>query len=295
MAQILKNKNLEIHVDTPFKNYNSSRFDWTGKIVEVKFQNIPLTTDERPDNHNENSFGKGLYNEFGIDTALGFNETAIGGWFHKIGVGLLRKEDEQYLFSKNYQLEPAEFDTIIESDRILINCKSKNVNGYSYLLRKVIELHESGFTINYKLENKGEKDLITTEYVHNFLAINNDLIGSNYLLEFPFKLNSELFDETVNTEHKVYFGQNKVKFKGSPTEQFFFSNLSGGENVNAYWKFINLENKIAISESGSFKTDKVNLWGWKHVISPELFFKIYIKPNQSTEWSRHYDIEMNNE
>lgn len=290
MTHILKNKNLEIKIDLPLENYNFSRFDWTGKIVDVKFQNIQLATVERTDGQNENSFGKGFYNEFGIDTALGFDETEIGGWFHKIGVGLLKKEESEYLFSKNYEIKPAEFKISTESDRILIRCKSQDTNGYAYLFRKEIQLTESGFTLKYYLQNTGEKDISTDEYVHNFTAINNDLIGSKYILEFPFLLKPGLFVETVNPELKVAIGQNEIKFKDTPEEQFFFSNLSGDKNVDASWQLINLESKIGISESGSFQTNKINLWGWKHVICPELFFKIDIKPGQSAQWTRSYNI-----
>jgi len=290
MAHILKNKNLEIQIDFPLENYNFSRFDWTGKIVEVKFQNIQLSGVERTDCQNENHFGQGFYNEFGIDTALGFEETDIGGWFHKIGVGLLKKEDNQYLFSKTYEIEPAEFKVITEADRILICCKSEAINGYSYLLRKEIILHKSSFTIRYYLQNTGEKDIITNEYVHNFTAINNDLIGDNYILKFPFQLKPELFEETVNPEQKVDIWQNEIKFNGTPKEQFFFSNLTGSEHIDAEWELINLESKIGIRETGSFQTNKLNLWGWKHVISPELFFHIFIKPGQSIEWSRNYNV-----
>jgi hypothetical protein len=290
MAHVLKNKNLEIQIDLPSENYNFSRFDWTGKIVDVKFQNIQLSSVERIDCQNANCFGKGFYNEFGIDTALGFDETDIGGWFHKIGVGLLKKDEPQYLFSKTYEIKPAEFKIISDANRILISCKSKAINGYSYFLRKEIELYESSFTIKYYLQNTGEKDIITNEYVHNFTAINNDLIGSNYTLNFPFQLKPELFEETVNPELKVDIGQNEIKFNGTPKDPFFFSNLTGGENVDAEWELINLESKIGIRETGSFQTNKVNLWGWKHVISPELFFHIFIKPGQSTEWSRNYNV-----
>jgi hypothetical protein len=290
MAHVLKNKNLEIQIDLPSENYNFSRFDWTGKIVDVKFQNIQLSSVERIDCQNANCFGKGFYNEFGIDTALGFDETDIGGWFHKIGVGLLKKDEPQYLFSKTYEIKPAEFKIISDANRILISCKSKAINGYSYFLRKEIELYESSFTIKYYLQNTGEKDIITNEYVHNFTAINNDLIGSNYTLNFSFQLKPELFEETVNPELKVDIGQNEIKFNGTPKDPFFFSNLTGGENVDAEWELINLESKIGIRETGSFQTNKVNLWGWKHVISPELFFHIFIKPGQSTEWSRNYNV-----
>ena len=101
MAHILKNNHLELHIDAPTENYSCTRFDWTGKISQLKFQNIPLTTIENTDLINTACFGKGFYNEFGIDTPLGFHETAIGGWFHKIGIGLLKKENEQYLFHKS--------------------------------------------------------------------------------------------------------------------------------------------------------------------------------------------------
>lgn len=290
MAHILKNKNLEIHVDLPAENYNFSRFDWTGKIVEVKFQNIHLSSIESTDCQNEHYFGKGFYNEFGIDTALGFDETNIGGWFHKIGVGLLKKDDSQYLFSKNYEIKPAEFKIISKSNRLLISCKSKAINGYSYLLKKEIELQENSFTIKYCLQNTGEKDIITDEYVHNFTGINKELIGNNYILNFPFELKPELFVEIVNPEQKVDIGQNDIKFNSSPKKEFFFSNLTGSKNVVAQWELKNLKSKIGISETGSFQTNKVNLWGTKHVISPELFFNIFIKPGQSTEWSRNYNV-----
>ena len=290
MAHILKNKNLEIHVDLPDENYNFSRFDWTGKIVEVIFQNIPLSSIESTDCQNEHYFGKGFYNEFGIDTALGFDETDIGGWFHKIGVGLLKKDDTQYLFNKNYEIKPAEFKIISESNRLFISCKSKTINGYSYLLKKEIELQENSFTIKYCLQNTGEKDINTDEYVHNFTAINKALIGNNYILKFPFQLKPELFADTVNPEQKVDIGQNDITFNSSPKEPFFFSNLTGSENVDARWELINLESKIGITETGNFQTNKVNLWGTKHVISPELFFNIFIKPGQSTEWSRNYNV-----
>jgi len=290
MPHILKNKNLEVHIDTPFENYKFSRFDWTGKIVKVKFQNIQLSSVERTNCENEHLFGKGFYNEFGIDTALGFDETDIGGWFHKIGVGLLKKDNTQYLFSENYEIKPADFKIISEPNRLLISCRSESVNGYAYLLKKEIELHDSSFTIKYYLQNTGDKDIITNEYVHNFMAINNDLIGSNYQLKFPFLIKPELFGESVNPELNVIIGPNDIKFNNQPNEQFFFSNLAGSANVNAEWELTNLESNIGISETGSFQTNKVNLWGWKHVISPELFFKIFIKPGESTEWSRNYKM-----
>ena len=279
-----------MHIDLPAENYNFSRFDWTGKIAEVKFQDIRISSFERTDCENEHHFGKGYYNEFGIDSPLGFDEAKVGGWFHKIGVGLLKKEDDHYLFSKKYEIQPAEFKIITEPNSVLFNCKSQAVNGYSYLLEKEIRLHERGFVIKYYLRNTGERDIVTNEYVHNFTAINRDLIGRDYRLKFPFQLKPGLFGETVNPEQKVEIGQKEIKFNGSPKEQFFFGNLTGNEGVDAQWELINTKSKIGISETGSFQTNKVNLWGWRHVVSPELFFHVFVQPGQSAEWSRDYNV-----
>jgi len=290
MAYILKNEHLEVHIDLPLENYGLSRFDWTGKIVAVKFQDVYLSGIERTDIENTDLIGKGFYNEFGIDKALGYDTAEVGSWFHKIGVGLLKKEDRQYSFANNYQIKPAEFRVKTLTNKVLIQCKSVAVNGYSYLLKKEIELFEQSFRITYELQNTGKKTIVTDEYNHNFLSINKELIGKNYILAFPFELKPELFDENVNTEGKVRLGEKEVSFTGTPKTPFFFSNLSGGKNVTAGWELTNLKTKIAIAETASFQTDKVNLWGCEQVISPELFFKISIEPGQSVQWSRTYNV-----
>ena len=290
MAHILKSNSLKVAIDLPLENYKGSRFDWSGKISSIRFKDLPLTTIEDAGSKDVNFLGKGLYNEFGITNPVGYNETPKGGWFHKIGVGLLKKEHKQYLFHRKHVIRPAHFDITYEDRKIIIICKSELVNGYSYILKKEISISENSFTINYFLHNTGEKKIITDEYVHNFMAINNALIGEDYTLKFPFPINSSLFDETVNSENKVEIGLDNVTFNKTPEKQFFFSNLTGGKELQAEWILTNLKANVGIKEFGSFKTDKINLWGWKHVISPELFFKISVDPKETVEWSRKFDV-----
>jgi hypothetical protein len=290
MAHLLKNKDLELHIDFPLENYNFSRFDWTGKITDVKFKGIPLTSVEDPNGGNQNHLGKGFYNEFGIETALGFEETKIGDWFHKIGVGLLKKEDSEYAFHKPYVIKPAKFFTETTTNSIRIDCISEKANGYAYELRKEIELQQQGFKIKYLLKNTGEKAIRTTEYSHNFMAIDNDFIGTNYELHFPFPLKPKLFGENVNPEATVILDHHKIGFNSIPKTPFFFSNLSGGARVKSAWELVPLKSKIGIRENSNFTTNKINLWGWQHVVSPEVFFDIHITPGESVEWTRSYEV-----
>ncbi|MGQ1909545.1 hypothetical protein ACT3CE_07120 [Marinifilum sp. RC60d5] len=290
MVHILKNEKLEIHIDLPSVNYQFSRFDWTGKITAVKYKGIPVSTQEKIDGDPKHIFGKGFYNEFGIEMPVGFDEINKGESFPKIGVGLLKKDVKDYHFSHPYRIQPATFKISENANKLVVECESKSLSDYSYVLRKEIELLESSFVIHYKLENTGAKTITTNEYCHNFLAIDNELMGSNYILKFPFDLKPEIFDAALNPEKKVLVDREQITFNNTPEEQFFFGNLSGNKMVQASWELINTKSKIGIRETGNFKTSKINLWGWKHVISPELFFDINLKPNEEIEWSRTYNI-----
>jgi hypothetical protein len=288
MTHTLKNELLEIHIDLPLDHYTSSRFDWTGKITTVKFKNSLVSSAEKT--ISDDLSGKGFYNEFGFDSPIAYNETEEGDWFHKIGIGLLKKDNKPYFFATDYPILSADFKVTIEDTKVIITCTSASLNGYSYILRKEIRIEDNCFIIHYYLQNTGEKIITTNEYVHNFLALDKDFIGPNYHLKFPFEIKPAFFGETVNPEGKVEMGQNTIGFNASPNEPFYFSNLSGDDTVEASWELINTKKNIGISEKGSFKTAKVNLWGCQHVICPELFIDINVAPNQSMEWSRTYTV-----
>jgi hypothetical protein len=272
MPHLLKNENLEIRIDLPREHYQLSRFDWTGKIVDLRYKGKPLSGTELVDSEKKSSCGKGFYNEFGIKAPIGYNEIEKGDWFHKIGVGLLKKEEEQYDFNKIYKIRPAQFEAISAPNIMRIICRSQNYNAYAYLLEKEIELLENGFEIRYLLENSGKKPIKTNEYNHNFLSIDDTPIGSDYLLKFPFQINPALFEETVNPEQLVDIRQMEVRFKGHPQRPFFFSNLSGGESVEAKWSIENRKSGIGISETGDFRTTSVNLWGMRTRHQPGAIF-----------------------
>ncbi|MBO6795450.1 MAG: hypothetical protein JJ895_16210, partial [Balneolaceae bacterium] len=277
---------LEVSIDHPLANYRNSRFDWTGKISEVKFRGMPLTTTEKPVGMQEHLFGKGLYNEFSMDTALGFEEADIGGWFHKIGVGLLQKDAPEYDFFKPYKVNPATFVVNKLGEKLIIECISEEINGYAYHLKKVITLNENQLSISYSLKNTGIKNINAEEYVHNFLAIKNEPVSPQYQLSFPFQIQEKNFGKTINPDELLQFKNNVVEFSRETENQFIVSFLNGEKTVNAKWELIHRSQNIGISETTSFPSSKINMWGWKHVISPEIFHHLSLKPGETEEWSR---------
>ena len=290
MPYFLKNKDLELQIDLPLENYHQPRFDWTGKIVGLNFKGHSLAGIETTRNGNQNNYGKGFYNEFGIEIPVGFEEVEIGGWFHKIGIGLLKKDSQEYQFFKKYEIQPADFQMYGDLEKFSIICNAPLENGFAYILKKEIRLKEDGFIITYHLQNTGEKLIQTNEYTHNFLTVDGKNMGEDYILKFPFNLALDQFEEFLNKEKKLEINGQKINFNGTPEEQFFASYLSGKKKVNAHWELIHKESQIAISETGNFQSSKVNLWGWKHVISPELFFPISLAAGKSVEWERAYRV-----
>ena len=191
---------------------------------------------------------------------------------------------------KLHQMKPATFEVSKKEKSLFTRCIPGKVNGYDYLLEKEIIINEDGFQINYFLENKGEKVIRTNEYCHNFISIDKELIGKDYVLKFPFEIIPENLNQIVNPDEFVKLRNNEITFLETPTQPFFYSNLSGGKEINAFWELKNLKKKLGISETGSFTTKAINLWGIGHVISPELFIDIFLEPSKSKEWSRSYRI-----
>lgn len=290
MPHVLRNKDIEIHMDLPNENYKFPRFDQTGKIVDVVFKGNSFSAIERTDNVDQDLYGQGFYNEFGLEIPVDFDEVTEGEWFHKIGVGLLKKQGSEYSHMVNYEVKPANFQVELDSDRIVIVCISENHNGYAYILKKEIELSASGFKIHYQLENTGEKEIQTAEYVHNFMSINKELIGQDYTLTLPFKLDPDSFKQAVNLEDKVKVYSSSFEFENPALEPFFYSHINGEKKVKATWQLINKKQKLGIKETGDFETSKVNLWGWTHVVSPELFYEIQLKPKETAVWNRSYEL-----
>ncbi|MFO7448149.1 MAG: hypothetical protein R6W90_17450 [Ignavibacteriaceae bacterium] len=292
MSIQLKNDCLLLLINKPGEPYRGSRFDYTGQIEQITFLNkhtfcTTETTDEfAPDNK-----GRGLYNEFGIDHPVGYEECPVGGKFPKIGVGLLtRKSEKPYDFFENYDITPFSFKHAVKGSLVQFICESGKIKPYSFRLEKRIELVKNTFTIFYSLSNFGEKTLRTNEYVHNFLSINGRPIDESYKLFFPYPVEPKKFKQVVNPGNVVEINENFITWNKVPGNQFFLTNEKFAENSKGKWLLINSAEKAGIQEETDFNIQKINLWGASHVISPEIFYFFDIPPGQNRKWSRTYSV-----
>jgi len=293
VAIILSHDNLKLTCELAGERYRSSRFDWNGLVSSARWKGIELLGEEKPLFQRDPSrFGRALHNEFGIKTCIGYDEVAVGQWFPKIGTGWLKKDTKPYFFYNEYQMEALSFTADHDGANALIfSCLSGERNGYAYEYQKRISLADKGFAITYTLTNTGERSLQTDEYVHNFLCFAGKRMDRGYKLSFPWVINESLLGEKVNPDKALAPSGNTVECIRKTSKQFYLGGLSNGHaSPSALWTLSHDGLGISLSEAGSFVPSAVHLWGWKRVISPEVFFSFSIARGETVSWERRYSV-----
>ena len=298
MSLLLKNKDFELTLNTAGEQYQGCRFDWNGAVVQVSYKGLNLLskeTDEKKFNPALN--GQGLYGEFGIKNCIGYDDCQEGGWFPKIGTGWLKKDSKPYFFANSYERESINFSYEQKSDKIIFSCDSGVRNGYGYKYDKTVTLLEDGFMIEYRLENIGEKNLKTTEYVHNFINPGDEKIDSHISVSLPWDFNVSKLVENVRTQGLLNIGANTIKVLHEPKSDFFLGGIwqareypSAVENLKGKWELCDTKHKIMIREKDSFTPCNCDIWGYALNISPEMFIMINAEPGQIVNWNRKYII-----
>src|SRR5690242_15770460 len=141
--------NREIHAklylpDAQRGYYRGSRFDWSGVVASLEYKG-------------HNYFGvwfphydprlhdaiTGPVEEFrSEDGGLGYAEAKAGGTFVKIGVGVLRKQDDsEYKFVIPYEIvDGGKWTVKRRSDRVDFTQKLADQTGYGYAYHKTVRL-----------------------------------------------------------------------------------------------------------------------------------------------------------
>lgn len=287
--RILKKDNLTIVISKPGMEYSGSRFDWTGIIRDIEYKGHSFCTKEQLVK-NKGTGGIGFCNEFGIDKPIGYDEIGIGESFPKIGTGLITKENQDaYDFFAPLKVQGLEIiEEVITEGKYKVSSVIDDNNGYTIKLSKIISIDKDVLSIFYFLENEGSKKILTNEYNHNFISIDGDFIGENYSLYMP----------QVKKVHKVVgdyevFDQTKgktIEWKKEPNGDFY-GLMDIGEYPEGFnWELKHHKAKVGIRECSGIKVSKMAVWGYNHVVCPELFIDIDLEPNTVMSWTRSYEF-----
>jgi hypothetical protein len=315
---VLSGDRLKVEIAKPGEFYNGTRFDWSGFITQVTLDGQHTYCMPESLWPGRGTGGSGLCNEFGIEKPIGYDETPVGGTFPKFGVGLLRRPDDgKYMFARPYEIVD-EFPIIydIGNRQATFFVEPLACQGYAARLKKTINVSGAELTISYLLENVGDRDIVTHEYCHNFLRLDDHNIGPDYVLRMPYDIELEQIGGMVggmlprwmrglipgfilrklgNVAHQrmlsiLSITHNEIRWNDYPTRAFYCRLMGYHQTEEAQWTLIHKPSGVQVQEYDDFEPSRVAVWGVEHVVSAEVFIDIDIKPGESASWSRRYQF-----
>lgn len=288
MSIQLHSDRLQVEIAEPGKHYAGSRFDWTGFVTQVTLDGRHTFCQSESPDPAKGTGGRGLCNEFGIQTPIGFDEANPGGLFPKLGVGLLtRPDDKPYSFSHPYAVTPFVIETTTSPQAVRFVSQPRPCGGYAARLTKEIAVEENRLAIRYRLENTGGKTLATDEYAHNFVAIDNHPIGPDYTLTTAFPLKGK---DAPSPGLGLTGNQACWPEMVAPGKAFYHQITIIPAGVGSRWELRHNPSGVVMSETGDFPLFRFALWGMGHTVSPEMFCRIRLPPGQTLSWKRTYEF-----
>jgi hypothetical protein len=283
--------------------YRGTRFDWAGVIGSLEYKghdylapffekfdtSVADVEIANPIRAGINSAASGPVEEFiGADgTALGYAEAKPGETFCKIGVGSLRKiNNEAYSSYTNYSIvNGGKRGTKSGADWIGFTQELECGSGYAYRYEKTIRFvkNESLMEIEHRLLNTGKRVIETMVYDHNFLSIDHLQTGPSIVISFPFspRATQDMGGLGEIRGKQLLFSKD---LRGSDT---FYTELTGfGKDASDYE--IRVENQrtgAGVLITGDRPLATVGLWAVRTVVAPEPYIAIHVPVGQEFRWT----------
>jgi hypothetical protein len=285
--------------------YRSTRFDWSGVISSLEFgghnyygpwftkQDAAVRDFIYKDADivvSAESGSMGPADEF--QTPLGYDAAAVGGTFVKIGVGVLRKADNSsYSAFKKYELvDPGKWSVRKGADFVEFTQElTDTATGYGYVYRKTVRLTSGKpeMTIEHSLTNTGRVAIASKLYNHNFLVLDQNATGPDYVITMPYAVTTR---QPPNKEMAEVRGNQIVYLQTLQDHDTVAMPVEGfGGDAKDY--DIRVENKKAgagMRVVGDCPLASVALWSIRSVLAIEPFINVAIEPGKEMTWKYTY-------
>ena len=223
-------------------------------------------------------------------TAIGFNEAGMGGKFLKIGVGILKRDTDPYIFVHSYPVlneGTRGYSATKTSVRLTQKLNDKETGwGYSYVKTVKLIPGKAQMQIEHVLTNTGKKDIDTSVYCHNFLSLSEG--NENVELTAPFTLvaGKPLAADAASVNGKTLKYLRAVKEGESVTSPF----TGFGSSASDYdFKVVNTKTGFGQRIRADQPLSQINFWSIRTTFSWEPYIAISLKPGQTKRWTYTYD------
>jgi len=306
----IKNSELQAKVYLPDERrgyYRGTRFDWSGVVASLVHKGHdyygPWYNRVDPRVHDFEYHGAeivastcsgipGPVEEFESNhTALGWDEAKVGGTFIKIGVGVLRKDSNEYDYVKQYEiLDAGKWKVVTHPDSIDFTQELADpATGYGYTYHKTVRLvgGKPEMILEHTLKNTGRRNIQTSVYNHNFLVLDQQAPGPDFSLTLPYPIQSP---HPPHKELAEIRGSQIVYLKTLANHDVVSTPMLGyGDSPKD--NEIRIENKkvgAGMLIRGNRPLSHMNLWSIRSVLAVEPFISMTLEPGAEFSWEVSY-------
>jgi hypothetical protein len=275
--------------------YRATRFDWSGAIASLEYQGHSYfgVWFRRYDPKIHDAI-TGPVEEFRTgESALGYDEAKTGQNFIRIGVGLVKKpEEDRYQQFGTYDIaDNGKWSVNKSADSVEFTHELTDpISGYGYVYKKTVRLTKGApqMAIEHSLRNTGKKTIETNVYNHEFFMLDNQPTGPDIVVKFPFDVKAA---ESMNGMAEV-----------SGKEVHFLKELPNGPQVHTLLTGfgasakdfdIRVENKktgAGVRVTGDHPLSKIDFWSPRTTVCPEAYIDLKIEPGKESHWRLTYDF-----
>ena len=181
----LKSNRMRVEIAEPGEApADGFRFDHAGFITDVILDGTVHFCANEPRNLcHPTSGGRGLCCEYVTDVS---GEAAPGEWYPKFGVGLLRKNNQGYVFYRRYP-DAIPFPVTVNVSALSADFVTSPLPALGYALetKRHIEVLDTSLLMVTSVRNLGSRPVSISEYCHNLLSVDGMTLSPDYHLLLP--------------------------------------------------------------------------------------------------------------
>ncbi|MCC5937084.1 MAG: hypothetical protein JJU34_07370 [Lunatimonas sp.] len=295
-SAVIKSDDLHVNLYLPDATkgyYRGSRFDWSGVVSQLTYQGHTYFGQWFP--RYDPYLHDAIIGPVEAFDPIGYEEAKAGEEFLKIGIGRIRKIDEEpYRFTAPFEItDHGKWRVKKTKNSVSFRQHLSKKNGYGYQYTKTVELAKGQpeMKLVHRLENTGKNPIKTRVYNHNFFMLDNKPIGPAYEVSFPFQ--PTLISNTRGMGTVTEISGNKVVFKEAipPGESIYF--VLGGYSEEASDYDITLTNRksgYGVRITNDHPIVFLPFWGIHTTLCPEPYMDVHVMPGESQSWTTTYSF-----
>ena len=272
--------------------YQGTRFDWSGNIAELEYSGHQYFSQWFPKYYP--TLHEAILGPADCFDVIGFEQAEVGGEFLRIGVGGLKKENNQehsdfilYPISN-----PGKWTVTTSDDHVVFSHEINDVAGYSYIYTKIVRLTKGKpeMVLEHTLKNMGKKTIKTEAFNHNFFTIDREPTGPNVQIRFPFEVSGRWNRES----NPAVIEDNSFKYTRllRASETVYMNEVQGHtKSVKDYdFRIENTKTNAGVRITCDRPFSKLVFWASSTTSCPEPYIDVHVLPEEQFSWTNTYEF-----